>query len=211
MVCYVGSMPSDPHPTRTRILDAAEGLVLDHGFAGTTIEAILERTGFTKGAFFHHFASKDELAQALVERYAEHDAATLEEFMARAERLGRDPLQQVLIFVGLFEETMDELTEPSPGCLFASYCYEAQLFDDRIHEVIREAFERWRARLGEKIRAAIESHPPRLPVDPDDLADAFTVIVEGAFIVSKTMDEPEAVARQLRHYRNYLELLFDAA
>lgn len=203
-------MPRDGTETRTRILDAAEELVLDHGFAGTTVEAILDRTGFTKGAFFHHFPSKDDLAHALVERYAELDAETLEEYMERAERLSRDPLQQILIFVGLFEESMDRLTDPYPGCLFASYCYEAQLFDDRIHEVIREAFARWRIRLGEKLRSAIERHPPRLPVDPDDVADAFTVIIEGAFIVSKTMEEPRGVARQLRQYRNYLELLFDA-
>lgn len=204
-------MPRDGTKTRTRILNAAEELVLDHGFAGTTVEAILDRTGFTKGAFFHHFPSKDDLAHALVERYAEHDAETLEENMDRAERLSRDPLQQVLIFVGLFEESMDELAEPSPGCLFASYCYEAQLFDERIHRMIREAFGRWRTRLGEKLQAAIECHPPRLPVDPHDLADSFTVIIEGGFIMSKTMGEPQGVARQLRQYRNYLELLFDAA
>lgn len=189
-------------------MDAAEELILDRGFAGTSIDAILERTELTKGAFFHHFPSKIELARALVRRYARLDAGKLEENFDRAERLARDPLQQVLIFVGLFEEEMELLTEPYPGCLFASYCYEAGRFDDDIHGVIREALAKWRRRLGEKLRRVMEERDPRMEADPEVLADMLTVIFEGAFIVSKTMAEPEAVALQLRQYRNYLELLF---
>ena len=191
-------------------MDVAETLILDHGFAGTSVEAIIERAEVTKGAFFHHFPSKTDLAQALVERYAELDAGHLEANMARAERLSRDPLQQLLIFVGLFEETMAELTSPYPGCLFASYCYESRLFDEETHEVISGAMLRWRERLGAKLREVAEHHPPRLPVDLDAVADAMTAILEGGFILSKTLKEPETVAAQLRQYRNYLELLFDA-
>jgi hypothetical protein len=36
----------------------------------------------------------------------------------------------------------------------------------------------------------------------------ITVIFEGAFILSKTLGSPAVVARQLRHFRNYLELLY---
>ena len=42
-------------------------------------------------------------------------------------------------------------------------------------------------------------------------AEGMTVVLEGAFIMSKTFRDPQAVAGQLDHYRNYLELLFDAA
>lgn len=192
-------------------MDAAEELILAHGFAATSVDAVVERAGVTKGAFFHHFSSKAELAHALVERYAKIDAEHLEGNLARAERLSRDPLQQLLIFVGLFEEAMAELTEPFPGCLFASYCYEAQLFDLETQAVVRGAFVRWRERVGDKLRDVVRRHPPRLPVEPEHLADMMTGILEGAFILSKTMREPQAVARQLRQYRNYLELLFGAA
>jgi TetR/AcrR family transcriptional repressor of nem operon len=42
----------------------------------------------------------------------------------------------------------------------------------------------------------------------DSLADMMTVVFEGAFILSRTLKEPQAFAEQLRHYRQYLELLF---
>jgi TetR/AcrR family transcriptional repressor of nem operon len=201
-------MATDTTDSRTLIMDAAHELILQHGFAGTSIDAILERVGLTKGAFFHHFRSKSDLAHALIERFAEADEALLEGLLKRAERLSRDPLQQVLILVGLLEEMADELTEPYPGCLFASFCYETQLFDDEVHEVIREAFALWRKRLGEKLRQVLEVRTARLPADPDALADMLTVVVEGVYVLSKSMKDPKLVATQLRQYRNYLELLF---
>lgn len=202
------SMPRDGAPTRERLLDAAEGLILDHGFAATPVDAIIERAGVTKGAFFHHFPSKSDLAHALVERYAAAEAGQLEAFMERAERLARDPLQQLLVFVGLFEEEMQELDAPHPGCLLASYCYEAGLFDARTHAVIRRAVSHWRDRLGAKLREAAAQHPPRIEVDLRTLTDTMFVIFEGAFVLSRTMDDRRAVGAQLRHLRNYLELLF---
>lgn len=57
----------------------------------------------------------------------------------------------------------------------------------------------------------MEAYPPRLPVDPESLADGFTVAIEGAFVLSRGTAEPDVVARQLTHYRNYLELLFAPA
>lgn len=204
-------MVRDGTETRTRLMDAAEMLILEHGFAGTPVDAIIGEAGVTKGAFFHHFPSKSDLARALVERYAAADAEHLEENMARAERLSRDPLQQLLIFVGLFEESMGELTEPFPGCLFASYVYEAQLFDAGTHELIRRAVLQWRKRLREKLEEVAASYPPRVDVDLDALADLMWATFEGSFILSKTMRDPAAVSAQLRQYRTYLELLFDAA
>lgn len=201
-------MPRNGATTRTAIMDAAEGLILEIGFAAASVDRIVERARVTKGGFFHHFASKAALAQALVERYVELDLGQLNANMARAEKLSRDPLQQVLIFVGLFQEAAEELTEPYPGCLFGSYCYEAGLFDDATMETIRRTMKTWRDKLGVKLREVAVQSPPRFDVDLDSLADMITVIFEGAFIVSKTLKDPKIVAAQLGHYRNYLELLF---
>lgn len=201
-------MPRDGQSTRQTIMNAAEALILDKGFAATSIDRIIERAGVTKGTFFYHFDTKQALALALVERYAALDLGHLEQNLERARHLARDPLQQLLIFVGLFEEAATALTEPYPGCLFASYCYEADLFEQGTHDIIVATMSTWRQRLGEQLRQVAERYPPKLDVDLDSLADAITVVFEGAFIVSKTYRDPTTVARQIRHYRNYLDLLF---
>ena len=53
--------------TRDRIVEAAEGLIMGQGFAGTSIDDILKSAGLTKGAFFHHFKGKADLARVLVD------------------------------------------------------------------------------------------------------------------------------------------------
>src|SRR5688500_16359842 len=169
--------------TRTAILDAAQGQILQRGFSATSIDAILDVTGLTKGAFFHHFSSKSDLAHALVQRFAERDAQLLDETMTRVERLSRDPLQQYLLFIGLFEEMMEQLIEPHPGCLFASYVLEAQLFDEETNAIVRRSFLSWRERLGQKLREAVAQHPPVVEFDIDDVADQANVLVEGAYIM----------------------------
>lgn len=192
-------------------MDAAESLFLVHGYGGTSVDAILEGTGLTKGAFFHHFRSKHDLALALMERHAAADGAHLASHLARAERLSRDPLQQVLILVGLYEEEMAALTEPYEGCLFASYSYQAGLFDEEVHRIIRDSFEEWREVVRAKVAAAMEQHPPRLEVEATDLVELLLSVLEGSFILSRTLEDRGLVARQLREYRNYLELLFGEA
>ena len=201
-------MRRDGTATRGKILDAAQSLVLARGYVGMTVDHVLNEVGITKGAFFHHFKSKDDLARALLQRYAERDERIYRETRERAEKLSDDPLQQVLLYIGLFQEMFEGLTEPYPGCLFASYIYELQQFGDDTRELIRSSFTKRRELLQEKFEAVARRYPPRIEVDAASLADAFTVVLEGAFVTSKALNEPKLVSDQLRHFRNYVELLF---
>lgn len=194
--------------TRTAIMDAAQALILESGFSATSVDAVIARAGITKGAFFYHFKTKADLAEALVLRDAANDAAHLEKHLAAAEALSDDPLRQVLICMGLFEQEMEALVAPYPGCLYASFIYEAQLFDERTLQIVREVFSGWRRRIGDKLRLIMAQYPPRLAVSVETLADMNLAIAEGAYILSKVNNDPGAVAAQFRHYRNYLHLLF---
>ena len=73
--------------TKTKILDAAKQLVMDRGFAGTSIDEIIKGTDVTKGAFFHHFSSKSDLAEALLNRYAEDDVNLFLHYSEKAKTL----------------------------------------------------------------------------------------------------------------------------
>jgi TetR/AcrR family transcriptional repressor of nem operon len=201
-------MARDGTATRNKILDAAEAMILDQGFSATSIDRLVERAGTTKGSFFHHFDSKAVLAHTLVERYAQSDMEMFAANRARAEQLSRDPLQRVLLVIGLYKEMMEGLTEPYPGCLFASYLYEANLFDDQTMAVIDDTYRQWRTIFGGMLEKAAEAYPPKIEVDCAQLADMFTATLEGAFIMSKTLNEPQLVAQQLGLLRDFIELLF---
>lgn len=190
-------------------MDAAEALILDNGFGGTTVDSIINLAGVSKGAFFHYFSSKAELGEKLVKRYADADADHLESTLVKAEGLSDDPLQQILIFIKLFEQEIESLEEPFPGCLFASYLQQSELFDHNILNIIRESMLLWRTRVLDKLKKIEQKHPPRQDVDLESLADMLMVIFEGSFVLTQSLNDNRIIARQLSNYHTYLQLLFD--
>lgn len=201
-------MPKDGEATKTRILDAAHALIMGHSLAGTSIDMVLEKAEITKGAFFYHFKSKAALARALIERYTAQDAAHFEEKLKRAEKLSRDPLQQILIFIGLFQEEVEQFSELSAGCLIASYTYQFEDLDADIQVIATQAMLQWRSRLGAKFAEVMAKYTPRVAVRAEDLADNMVSTFEGAFVMMRVLREPTQLSQQLLHFRNYIELLF---
>jgi TetR/AcrR family transcriptional repressor of nem operon len=201
-------VPRDGTATRDRILDAAQRLVLERGFAATSVDAVLAEAPATKGGFFHHFPSKTDLGRALLERYAAADERMLDDFMAVAEGESDDPAEQLVAFVRRFERAADELAPTQPGCLFVSFIYESQLGGDGEDDIIATSIRHWRTRLLEKLEAAARLHPPAIAVDLPSLADQVFTTFEGGFILARAMHDPTHLRAQLAHLRHYLELLF---
>lgn len=193
--------------TKERILDAAQDLVMESGFSATSIDQIQKAANISRGTFFYHFPTKDDLARSLVRRYAEEDREITDAFMERAESLARDPLQQVLIFIRLHEEMFEEMEGEIPGCLFASYSYEAGLFDEETHRIISDSVEYWHRLVGGKLEKAFARRETPVPVDPGVLADLAYSVLQGAFILSRVKGEKPLMVEHIRQYRTYLELL----
>ena len=66
----------------------------------------------------------------------------------------------------------------------------------------------WRDLLRPKFEAAIRNCEPQRLVTPDELADQLLATIEGGMILGRSHRDPTLLPRQLRQYRNYLELLF---
>jgi TetR/AcrR family transcriptional repressor of nem operon len=202
-------MARDGAATRERILDAAMQLVMEQGYGGMTVDQVIAAAGITKGAFFHHFKTKNDLARALLERYVRLDDALLHDLMDRAEKLSRDPLQQYLIFVGLMEEALRAPRETAPGCLVASYIYQLELFTPDTREAVIGSFDEWARVLTAKLNEAFASRTPKIPVTPDQLYTNLMSLFEGGVIMSRLYRKGDTLADQLAQHRNYVELLFD--
>lgn len=201
-------MRRDGRATRQRILDSAHDLILSDGYAATTLDEILAASEVTKGAFFHHFESKDAMAAALFEQYLEGDRRVFDETVRRAERLTSDPLQQLLVTIGFFEEMYEALEAPHPGCLLASFAYQNDLMTPERRARSAESFLLWRDAFVEKLRASESLHRPSVPIDYEAVGDMLNVILEGGFIMSKVLDDAGLLVRYLRVLRGYLEMAF---
>ncbi len=201
-------MPRNGKPTRDRILDNAQRLTLDKGFAATSVDEVIAASNSSKGAFFHHFPSKSDLGRALLTRYAEADVAALVAFMELAEATTEEPGEQVLEFIRLFEEIGDDIIEEQQSsCLYVSFVHDRQLTADGSTHVIEEAIRAWRTRLAQKLVAASLTRPGLTTIDLDALADHVFVTFEGAFILARATADPSAMRSQLRILRELLHAL----
>lgn len=194
--------------TREKILAIAEAGVLSKGFGATSIEEVIAEAGITKSGFFYHFRDKNELAREMLRRYIETNDQLFDEIFARGRELGDGPLQAFLISLKLLAELMDDLPNGHPGCLIASICYQERLFDRDVRELTAASVRSWNARFRNALADVATHHPAREPVDLDDLAEMLSCVVDGAIIMSKTLNDPSRLARQVLTYRSFVKLLF---
>lgn len=194
--------------TREKILAKAEAMVLRRGFAGTSLSDILAATELTKGAFFHHFEGKADLATALVERYRRNHRALFERFAVEVDVGTKDPLDATLSFLKRFEAFIEARTTPLSGCIFAACVYQDDGFDDRLRAVLAESIGGWMEIYKSRFQAVLSRYKPRIEVSAAELAEMIVAIIEGGLILSRSFDDAHLVARQSRQFRNYLQLLF---
>ena len=128
-----------------------------------------------EGAFFHHFASKQALAEALVDQYVVGDLQLLADGYAAAESAGDDPVDRLEAFLRYFEGMADEIMAGTTGCLYTSVLAEQHLIDAGTSVPITAATEQWREIRG-SFRAALDG---RRDADIDALADHLWVTFWG--------------------------------
>lgn len=193
---------------RTRILKTAYDLVMIRGFAGTSIDMILEASGLTKGAFFYHFKSKAALGAALAKMYIDQDTSFFYTIWQKVEKTVDDPLDRVLLFLERLADLF-AVRKQMPGCLFASFSYDQHT--PEIAELMDEQFQRWRSFYSRLFKQVSERYPLPSEVTEDQLADHFLATVEGGYLMSRFYREPAEIATHLRMFRHYIVLLFRGA
>ena len=190
--------------TRERILEIAEAAVLAKGFG----EEVIAEAGLTKSGFFYHFKDKNALAHEMLRRYVATNDRLFDEIFARGGELSDDPLLAFLISLKLLAETMADLPNGHPGCLIASICYQERLFDREVHDLTAQSVRDWNARFRAIFDGIAAAYLPKEAVDLDDLADMLSCIVDGAIILSKTLNDPRRLERQILIFRSCVKLIF---
>ncbi|MFT4029295.1 MAG: TetR/AcrR family transcriptional regulator [Protaetiibacter sp.] len=193
-------MPRDGGATREHLLDVAERLVERNGFAATSVDMILNASGSSKGAFFHHFPSKRALSHALVERYVVNDLGSLARGLAAASD-EVDPARRLLRFLDYFVARAEALTSES-ACLYIAVLVEQDLLDEENAAQLDRAILGWREAVAALVRDAYASAPSiaQRP-DPEDLADQLFAVIEGAFLMCRAAGSPDPMRAQLLVYR----------
>jgi TetR/AcrR family transcriptional repressor of nem operon len=189
---------------RQRLLDAAMQVIRGQGYSATSVDDICRTAGLTKGAFFHHFKSKEELAVAT----AAHFSAMAEGFFAQADyRKLDDPLDRLLGYVD-FRAAIIEGPIPEFTCLLGTMVQEAYA----TYPAIRQACDTYigvhAAEVAKDIAAAQALYAPDAAWSAEGLALHTQAVLQGAFILAKAKNGNAIARDSVAHLRRYLELLF---
>ena len=189
------------HESKARILDAALRVIRTKGYSATTIDDVCATAGLTKGSFFHHFKSKDELALAATAHFAEM-ADRL--FAAAPYRALPDPRERVIGYVK-FRKSILTGDLPEFTCLLGTLVQEAY----ETHPAIREACDKYisahAALVEQDIAAAKRIYAPKAKWSPASLALFTQAALQGAFILAKAKHGPQIAAECIDHLQRYIE------
>jgi TetR/AcrR family transcriptional repressor of nem operon len=195
-----------PHKlsAKTKILDAALMVIRAKGYAATTVDDLCAASDVTKGAFFHHFKSKDDLAVAAVEHWSK---VTGELFEAAPYHRHADPLQQVL---GYFEFRKQLLTGDVAEftCLVGTMVQETFESSPAIRAACDASISGHAAKIETDIAEAMQQRGLRGEWTAKSLALHTQAVLQGAFILAKAKDDAKIAAASIDHLRRYIELLF---
>jgi AcrR family transcriptional regulator len=202
------SLSTRGQATKERLLDRAEGIVVEKGFAATSIEDLIAALGISRSSFFYYFDDKVDLARAIVLRKLRRDRELLDELCMRADELNEDPLHGFMVGLRMFAEMMVNLPEVHPGLIAATVAYHDHLYIHEIRELNARGVLDWRDRFQARLDRIAARHPPRPCVDLGALADMAATIVQGSMVVERALAEPAVVSRQMLLFRDYVRTVF---
>jgi TetR/AcrR family transcriptional regulator, transcriptional repressor for nem operon len=202
----------NPHPVerlaargaRSKLLDAAISIIREKGYAATSVEELCTRAGVTKGAFFHHFPTKDSLAVAAANRWTDLSGAL---FAAAPYHRFDDPLDRVLGYLDFRRALLcGDVAEFT--CLAGTMVQEAYGTHPDIRHACDASFDSHAATVESDIADALKLYQLRAPWTAASLALHMQAVLQGAFILAKAKSNCAVVEASIDHLRRYVELLF---
>ncbi|SDC12193.1 transcriptional regulator, TetR family [Sphingomonas sp. YR710] len=196
--------PSRSESARGKLLDVALRVIREKGYHATSVDELCAAAGVTKGAFFHHFKSKEELAIAA----ADHWSAITGDLFAHAPyHMPADPLDRVLGYLdfraALISGTLAEFT-----CLAGTMTQETFLTNPSIRDACFASISGHAQTLEADIEEVIAQYGVKDGVTAPSLALHTQAVLQGAFILAKAKDDPAIAVDSVTHLRRYIAGLF---
>lgn len=192
-----------PH-ARAKLLDAALKVIRAKGYSATTIDELCAAAGVTKGALFHHFKSKDDLAVAAADHWSEVTGAL---FAAAPYHDPADPLDRVLGYID-FRKSLLQGDVADFTCLVGTMVQESYDTAPAIRDACNRSISGHAETLETDIQAAIDSRGLSPDWTAKSLALHTQAVLQGAFILAKAKGGAAIAADSIDHLARYLELLF---
>lgn len=191
---------------RDRLLEAAVKLVREQGFAGTSVEQLCNEAGVTKGAFFHHFASKEALGVAVAEHWTQTTGALFAEAPYHQHASAVDRVLGYIDFrIAIVGGPVEQFS-----CVAGTLIQETFRASPAIRDACRNSIMGNARSLEADIAEAMAACGVT-GTTAASLARHVQTVIQGSIILAKTQEETgsaELAREALGHLKRYFEFLF---
>lgn len=188
---------------RTRLLDAALQTFRARGYTATTVDDLCRAAGVTKGAFFHHFESKEAAALAAIEHW---NALTGHLFETAPYWEVSDPRARLLAYLdvraALVHGALPEFT-----CLLGTLVQETFASHPTLQRACGASIDAHANTLVPTIEAAKARYAPKASWTALSLARHIQAMLQGGFVLAKAMNDSSAALDTIAHLKRYVEEL----
>lgn len=178
--------------------------MLNESFHRVTVDRLIAEAGISKGSFFYHFASKDELPAALLSRFIERQGNQIQAIFAEAEHLEeQSALARLLWVIDQTTEVFCQVYDGRPGCVMAAFSYQLMMDFPGLREINQHALAGWKAGFTPWFAAALA---PTYQSEADELAMLFLSILQGGNVIARIENSPQAIQLAAKHFKLHVQL-----
>lgn len=164
--------------TRHKLLDSALSVFSRHGYDRATVDEIVREAGFSKGAFYVHFESKEDLFWAMLEQRINLAQDAFRQSLKPGSGVAEN-LQAVLSRLFAFSAA-----DPQWGAMFLEFIAHGAR-NEKVREKLARMYHSWRDVTVEALTLAQNSGTIRKDIDLDLIASALIAVVEGSITQSR--------------------------
>lgn len=172
-------------------MDVAQAMFVKNGYHGVAVDKIIAQTGVSKGTFFYHFKSKEDLAQRLLERYFERIAAAANAIGTAAAQQSDDPRQILDICLTEFENLFNGrhvqggADESLDGCLMAAFSYQLFNHIPSLRAISAQAINRFSTAYAPLFDEVLATANSPTGISGETLSKHYFALMQGTLLVSR--------------------------
>lgn len=185
--------PGGGRSTRARIVAEADRLFYEQGYEHTSFAAIADAVGISRGNFYHHFKSKDEILDAVIEARMADTGQMLERWTSQSDA----PLQRIGSFVRIVSTNLIPIMRY--GCPVGTLCAELAKLEHPARARANQVFALFRVWL----RKQFESLGRR--ADADALALHVLAFSQGVAVLAQAFQDERFVRREVARITDWLD------
>nr|WP_281722050.1 TetR/AcrR family transcriptional regulator [Nitrosomonas nitrosa] len=166
--------------TRSRIIQAAQKLLSEHGVAGTSLDEIMAIAGVSKSQLYHYFEDKEAIVAAAIQLQVEQVLSAQNPALRLIDsRRALQKWRDVVVALSKAQGTKG-------GCPIGSLANELSNKSEQSRKLVEYSFEKWRVEIENGLQRMKARGELSSKAKPDELATAILSAAQGGLLLAKT-------------------------